>query len=191
MTFTSAEELSGAWIGRIAKPPPATPAAAAQEPDDARRGRLEAMGRLAYMVGEWEGEGWIERRGRRSASRGTETVEGRLGGAVLLVEGRFTGRPPGAETEVPVHSTVGVVWCDPAHEEIRFTTWVAGSGYGERRLEVFEERWRWYVALPDGGRIRYRMELTPEGSRFEEGEYSADGERWTKFFEMSLRNRAP
>ncbi|MGH7481276.1 MAG: hypothetical protein ACRELV_03915 [Longimicrobiales bacterium] len=161
--------------------------ASAQEPTGSREARLVAMERLAYMVGAWEGEGWIERQGTRSVFRGGERVQSKLGAAVLLVEGLFNARLPGAEADVPVHTTLGVIWYDPEAREYRFTTWVAGGGKAERALELLDDGWRWYLETDGGGRIRYTMTLTPAGEWFEVGEFSADGQRWAQFFEMTLR----
>jgi len=68
--------------------------ATAASPAAAVAAKREAMQRLAYMVGQWQGEGWIQMGGPRITFRGGERVQSRLGGITLLVEGDFSSRPP-------------------------------------------------------------------------------------------------
>jgi hypothetical protein len=48
----------------------------------------EELQTLNWMVGCWEGESWIEfAPGQRRTNRSLETVQSKVGGAVLLIEG--------------------------------------------------------------------------------------------------------
>ena len=51
-------------------------------PDPAAQ--LQAMSRLDYMVGHWEGEGWTEMNGVRHTFHGTELIQRKLAGVALL-----------------------------------------------------------------------------------------------------------
>jgi hypothetical protein len=160
--------------------------AGAQIPDSLRTAQAAAMQRLDYMVGTWRGEGWIDYGGRRLTFRGSEQVQRKLDGLALLVEGNFLGRAPGAEREVPVHTTLAVISYAPATRRYQFDTWLASGAQGEHELLLADDGWQWEIRQP-AGRIRYVMRLTPEGEWLETGERSADGTAWRQFFEMRLR----
>ena len=166
------------------------PAAVAQMPDSVRQAQASAMEKLDYMTGRWQGEGWIEYGGRRITFRGSETVQRKLGGLALLVEGDFVSRPPGAERDVPVHTTLAVISYVPAERRYRFATWLASGAQGEHELVLTADGWRWELDQPMG-RVRYVMRLTPAGEWLETGERSADGAAWTQFFEMRLKKGQP
>jgi hypothetical protein len=51
--------------------------------------QLGEMKKLSYMVGQWHGSGWVEQAGQRETFSGMETVQSKLNGLALLVEGKF------------------------------------------------------------------------------------------------------
>lgn len=174
--------VCGAIIGSslTAQEPPGRPA----KPE----AQIAAMASLEYLIGEWSGNGWMEVGGRRLAFRGTEVVQRKLDGTVLLVEGSFWAKPAGTEAEVPVHTTLGVISFDPQTEKYRFTTWLATGTSGERELTLEPQGWQWQIESSRGV-VRYVMRLTDSGEWFEIGERSSDATNWQKFFEMSLRKK--
>jgi hypothetical protein len=146
--------------------------------------QIEAMAKLAHMAGEWNGEGWMDMGARRATFRGGERVQSKLDGSVMLVEGSFFSTI--GEREVPVHTTLGVIWFDPASKKYRFNTWLATGTAGQHELELLESGWRWQLETPRGGTMRYTTKLT-EDEWLEIGERSTDGSTWTQFFEMKLK----
>lgn len=150
--------------------------------------RRQAMERLAYMVGDWQGDGWIQRGARRVTFQGGERVQSKLGGLALLVEGSFTSILPGSDAPVPVHTTLGVITYDPESNSHRFRTWLGSGSSGERPIEVLEDGWRWEMQV-DAGTIRYTTRFTQAGEWIETGEFSPDGESWREFFGMTLRKQ--
>lgn len=157
----------------------------AQQPSPASvEEQRKAMARLDYMVGEWHGDGWMER-GSRSTFAGGERVQRKLDGLALLVEGDFA-RPEAPD--ISVHKTLGVIYYDPATKKYHFDTWLAAGSHGRHELEMLDDGWRWMI--PAGtGTIRFTMRRGTNGEWFEIGERTTDGTLWTKFFEMTLRKR--
>jgi hypothetical protein len=164
------------------------PAVAAEEP---RKGpprpeaQIAAMAKLDYMVGNWQGTGSMKMGERTVTFRGGELVQKKLDGTVLLVEGSFFSKPPGAEAEVPVHTTLGVISFDAKAGKYRFTTWLANGGSGERELVLLPDGWQWEASNPHGT-VRYTMRRGPNGEWVETGERTTDGKTWQPFFEMTL-----
>src|SRR5438105_9083131 len=88
------------------------PAAAAQR---------EAMKKLDFLVGQWQGEGWMEfAPGQRRSFKGTEVVRSKLGGLLLTVEGLHRGRVGGNPEEVVVHNAFALVSYDDTARRYRF-----------------------------------------------------------------------
>jgi hypothetical protein len=148
--------------------------------------QVEAMKRLTYMPGVWEGEGWIQRGPQRQTFRGREVVQSKLNGLALLVEGNFSGRPPGSDRDVPVHTTLGVISYDAQARVYRFLSWLATGTSGSAMLEVQDRGWRWDISSPQG-LIRYSMSLTDSGEWLEVGDFIREGAPPIRFFEMRLK----
>ncbi len=146
-----------------------------------------AIAKLAPMVGEWRGEGWMDQGQGRQSFRGVERVERKLDGLALLVEGLYTARMPGAAEEVPIHTTLGVISYDARGDRYTFDTWLASGAAGEHRLELVEGGWRWFLETP-AGQVRYTATF-PAGEWVEIGEIERGGQ-WHQFFEMRLKREA-
>ncbi len=162
--------------------------AIAQAPRGMPTGDAEraAMAKLDYMAGRWEGDGWMDMGGRHTF-RGSETVQRKLRGVALVVEGDFTGKLGTSDVEGPVHTTLGVIYFDGKTSKYRFDSWLATGNFGERDLTLTADGWQWEMQTPQM-RIRYTTKFTAD-QWFEIGERSADGATWQKFFEMTLRKK--
>jgi hypothetical protein len=151
-----------------------------------------SMAALDFMVGEWEGSGWIEYApGQRGEFSGRERVERRMGGRVLLVEGDFTSWMGPQQGHVPVHQALGVLSWDPAAAGFTFRAYTAQqSDAGAWRATVDGRRLVWGYEDPSFGVVRFTIEVDDDGTWHEHGVVSADGgETWRRFFEMTLRPR--
>lgn len=146
---------------------------------------------LAWMVGEWEGEGWTtEGPGERNEFRGTEVVERRMGGRLVVVEGAFSAWMGPDMGHRPVHQALGIFSYDRAAGRLAFRTYTAAGAGGEASAEVREDgALVWGFGDPGAGQVRYTLTRTPADEWHEIGERTTDGERWTRFFEMTLRRR--
>lgn len=149
--------------------------------------------RLDWLVGEWEGTGWMEYApGQRAAFRGTERVERRMGGRLIVVEGTFLADMGPEVGEAPVHHAVGIFEYDPRADRFRFRTYTAlgPHTWGLRDAEVMDGRVVWGYEDPQWGTVRYTLTHTDADEWHEEGHASADGgATWHRFFEMRLARR--
>ncbi|MEK7732277.1 MAG: hypothetical protein AAB363_10515, partial [Planctomycetota bacterium] len=65
---------------------------------------VERMKSVAFLVGEWAGEGWVSMGPQqRHTLRVTESVRVKAGGRVLLVEGLGNGKRSESEPETTLH----------------------------------------------------------------------------------------
>jgi hypothetical protein len=173
-TLTVAAWLAVTATTVAAAQPPAPPDPTAQR---------EAMARLGFLVGEWEGEGWISRGpDQRETFRSWERVQVKLGGTVLLVEGLHKAMEDGRV----VHDALAMISWHPEEGRYRVDSYLANGRGGVFPGELEDGAFTWTPSVPGGPRIRYTFRLDEEGRWFETGEISTDGQGWRQFFEMRL-----
>lgn len=142
------------------------------------------MQKTAWLVGTWEGSGWISMRGEKSTFIQREVVKLEAGGLALAIEG--TGKNPEGKV---VHDAFAVIDYDAAAKKYRWHSWRAGGGDHQTEPEIEDGRFSWSMEVPQGGTMRYTAVRTAEGAWHEVGEFSRDGAKWTKFFEMTLTRK--
>lgn len=150
----------------------------AQENPNVELQRAEVK-KVESLVGQWKGGGWIQQGAKRETFTGTETVQRKLDGLALLVEGRFTN-PEGKV----IHETLAILDFNEKDSKRRFRTYLASGRSGEYELKLLSDGYEWGFQT-SMGTIRYTIK-TANDVWFETGEFSRDGKTWTKFFEMKL-----
>lgn len=141
-----------------------------------------AMAPLAWLIGDWEGEGSMQTRTGREGAAVREKVESRLDGRVLVMEG--IGREPTSdETGRVVHHAFGVLSYDPEKRQYIFRAFRDGGAI-DPAGRLADGVFIWEFEVP-GGRTRYLIRQD-KGEWLETGEFSSDGTTWRKFFEMRL-----
>ena len=164
----------------------ATPAWS-QRPD-ASAAQKVAIEKLSHWFGEWQGSGWAMRGPEaREEFTVTEIVQPKLGGVIVLVEGRGEGKAPGSNEVVVGHDALAIVSYDAGSGTYGFRHYTMQGGSGEDELVLTEKGMAWELAsakLPF--RMRFVIEL--DGDTWHEyGEMSRDGTNWTRTMEMTLK----
>lgn len=179
--------LSALAAPALAQPAPAPPAAPAAPrpgmPDIAAQ--KAAIAKLDWMVGAWEGSGWIDSPAGRQTFRQTEAIEKRLGDGLLLVEGKgYAGAP-----EALVFNAFAVISFDDRAGRYNFRSYTRGHVTDAQAVFLPNGAFQWTMT-PPGTTIRYTITQPQPGKWNEVGERSADGgATWTKFFEMNLTKK--
>lgn len=138
------------------------------------------MKKVEKMVGQWKGAGWIQQGPKRETFTGTETVQRKLDGLALLVEGKFSN-----DAGKVIHETMAVISYEPKETKFDFRTYLASGLGGDYEIKPAETGWLWGFNV-EGGTIRYNIRI--ENDTWSEiGEFSKDGKTWMKFFEMNLK----
>jgi len=137
------------------------------------------MSKLDKMVGQWKGSGWIQQGAKRETFSGTETVQKKIDGLALLVEGKFSD----ANGKV-IHETLAVLSFDTKAKNYDFRTYLANGISGEHEFKLLSDGYEWGFQFPAGS-VRYLIK-TNNDVWFETGEFSKDGKTWIKIFEMKL-----
>ena len=142
-----------------------------------------AMAPLAWLIGEWEGTGVSQMPGGSSSAAVRESVQGRMNGRVLVIEG--IGREPSADGSGRiVHHAFGVLTYDPERRQYAFRA-LRDGGVIDAETSLADGVFTWGFPVP-GGKIRFRIRQVG-GEWHETGEYSPDGSNWRQMLDMKLR----
>ena len=148
----------------------------------------DEMKKLDFLVGEWKGEAWYQMgpNAKRESALQHEVVTRRAGGNALQIDGVGRARKEDGTAGDIVHDAYAMLRWDDTAKKYRFSTAVAGRGTAEPEFEVTgPNKAVWTLPLPHGT-TRYTITLDDKGRWFEVGEFSRDGNTWSKFLEMTL-----
>ena len=143
---------------------------------------------LAFLVGRWEGEGWIDvASGERRTFRESETVVAKLDGTVLLIEG--VGRAPAADPRQAgvVHDALALISWDEAGQVYRLQSHEASGRAVDAEGRLADGAFIWSFPAGPARQVRFTIRLDARGRWEETGEMGAGAPvTWQKFFEMTL-----
>ena len=151
--------------------------------------RLEAMKKLDLWVGEWKGSGWLSRGGDgRQEFRIDEKVQRKLGGTVLLVEGRSTSRTDQGQ-EVVTHEALALLYYDDKAGRYHWNSHDIGGGAINAEPTLVDGGLDWGFRVEERG-VTVRFTIRFDEKRWHEvGETTLDGKTWNKFLEMTLERQ--
>ena len=150
----------------------------------------DEMRNLDFLLGDWTGEAWIQMGpGKPQTVIQNEKVTSKVGGKAFLVEG--LGREKLADGAIGkvVHETIALITWDDAKKTYRFNAHVADKPSVDTSIDLTAPNTAvWGFDTPQG-KVRYTIRLTDKGEWNEIGEFSRDGAKWMKFFEMTLTKK--
>lgn len=148
--------------------------------------RRAAMARLSFLVGTYEGEGWMfTPDGVRRTFTHVERAEMRAGGLVLTVEGaaRSESDPPDA----PGFRAFGVIAWNDSEDRYEMQTYAYGRPYAVTGALAADNAFVWGFSPNEAVDIRYTITAPDPQTWSEIGEISMDdGATWRQFFAMRL-----
>ena len=151
----------------------------AQAPNTVDAKKAE-MKKVEKMAGQWKGSGWIQQGPQRETFTGGETVQKKLDGLAMLVEGNFSN-PAGKV----IHQTLAVLTCNEKMTGYDFATYLASGITGIHQYNAVGDHFEWGFQIPNFGTVRYKIKI--DGTTWSEiGEFSRDGKTWLQNFEMTL-----
>jgi hypothetical protein len=155
---------------------------------DSQSAQLQAMKKLDFLVGEWQGEGWTEFvPGQRRTSPISEKVRPGLGGMILIIEGLGKKKVDEKQEEVVVHNALAIISYDAQAKLYRVRSYLANGRSTDAEAEFVDGGFQWRIQTPQGMSIKYMVKLTDKGEWFERGEMSQDGKSWRQFHQMTLQ----
>ena len=143
------------------------------------------MKKLDWFVGHWKGAGWVQVGPQeRHEFTQTETIEAKLGGLVLVIEGSGKAKEDGST----VHTALAFVSYDPRANKFRWHAFTP-EGQIDTEAKVGTDTLEWTLEIPQRGRMRYTITRNEQGEWFEVGEMIQEDQTRHKFFEMTLRKQ--
>jgi len=156
----------------------ATPAAVAQSPPPAPQAAMRPFDR---WIGDWSGSGWsTSATGERTEFTLVETVQRKVGGTVLLLEGRGT-----TASGTVTHDGLVVLYYDEKAGGYRWNGHDLGRAPVDAEAKLVDGGLEWSIGAGRGATVRFRIQFD-EKRWHEVGEVSADGKIWNRFMEMIL-----
>jgi len=145
----------------------------------------ESLVELEFMLGTWNGEGWIMMGREKKEFNQTEVIEPKAGQRLFLVDG--IGYAKGDTLGDAIHKAFGIISYNEARGAVTMLAFTEKQGRLETELQTIgEKRLQWSFKNDQGGTIRFSEDFSQDGLWKEIGEYSRDGEHWYQFFEMKL-----
>lgn len=144
-------------------------------------GIVQAMQKLDFLIGDWEGKATITNRTGRYEITQTEKAGYKLGGVVLEIHGAgFT-----ADSPEPLFEALGIILYDPSKGKHVFRAILKTGQFIDTEIEwLAPQKFQWMFEVR-GGKKRHTMELV-NGQWYEYGETLTPKGKWFKFFEMRL-----
>jgi hypothetical protein len=144
------------------------------------------LSNAAFLIGKWQGAGWIEfQPGRRAEFKQFETIGAKLGGGAIVMEGLGTRK--GADgNDIVTHEALGILTYDTAQKKAVMRAYRSGGQFVDADVTLQPDKLTWQFRLQGIGDTRYTIVLDDKGQWFEIGEVSKDGSEWRKFFETTL-----
>lgn len=167
-------------------PSPPVAAQGPPRPPSTLAAQKEAMQKVAFLVGEWKGNGWMMMGlGRKEEFTSKETVESRLDGLVLLIEGVHESSDPAKKGTIVHHALAELSW-DAKQSAYRFRSHLATGEESDFPGRVEDGAFIWTFQAGPAGSMRYTIKQDAQGRWSEVGERSADGQNWSPVFGMTL-----
>jgi hypothetical protein len=138
---------------------------------------------LPFVMGTWEGEGWI-RQGSSAPQkfRSQELVARKAGGKIVVITGKHTS----TETGQVVHDAFAIVSPGLNANAYRFQSFLANGQVGDDEGHLENGAFIWEKATPSGGKLRFTIQIANDQWQ-ETGQFSSDGKQWHDFFSMTLK----
>lgn len=149
----------------------------------------EKIKALSFLIGEWEGEGTMQAGPQQSEKAGVkESVKLKLSGKALLIEGLGTKKDADGKEKI-IHEALAVISWDGKQNKYVMHAVTARAGAVSPNVEVSDRKLVWSFSTGPGS-VRYTINVTSDGKWNEIGEFSPDGSKWNKFFEMTLTKKS-
>ncbi len=141
-----------------------------------------AMKKLSFLAGNWEGSGWVMGPdGQKHVFQQTEAIMPGLDGVIMTVEGI------GVENGAKVHHAYAVISADLENKNYNFQSFLfSGRGGNFKASMPNDNTFVWEIPNPNAP-IKYTITVS-DGIWTEVGEMKR-ADQWIQFFEMTLAKK--
>jgi len=166
----------------------ATVAVIAQKEYPATNKNASNLSALDFMIGDWEGEGWIQMGRDRKTFKIKESFTRKLSGSLVVVDGLGTNINKETGLKEIIHTAYGVFYYDAKVDKIGFRYYKEDGTNGQTYPEFSENKMVWgFIAEPSKSEIRFTEMVDVNGFWVANGEVKPPGrDQWFPFFYMKL-----
>jgi beta-N-acetylglucosaminidase len=147
---------------------------------------LVTLEKLDFMIGEWEGTGWMMTRSGKENAKIIEKVEYKLEKGIMVVEGLGTKIDSITNEKKIVHNAFGIVFFDSKTNYLTIDAYKNGESTQSKIEFIKDKIIQWNMEIPNQGKVRFTVDFSTEKKWVEIGEFSRDGENWMKFLDLNL-----
>lgn len=133
------------------------------------------ISKLVFMVGNWEGKGWMMGKEGKSEFEQTEIIQFKLDSTAILVEGQ------GKSGGMIIHDAMAILSYNKEDKNYAFRSYLKNGQNASFKSELIDNKLYWYP----NENVRYIIWLNESGQWYEKGEFKRNG-NWSQFFEMTL-----
>ena len=153
----------------------------AQQKPEPRPKVKAAMQKIAWLAGNWQGEGSMQMPGAKHQFKQQEWISFKANNSVLLIEGLGLTEA-GGDT---VHQALALISFDEATDTYYMQA-VKGDGKViNAEVEVTDNEFSWSFATGATAKVKYII-TNKNGQWHENGSYTPDGSQWYPFMSMVL-----
>jgi hypothetical protein len=147
----------------------------------------EALKKLSWMIGEWEGVSEIYNvDGSKSVVNMREKAAYNLDSSIIVVNGKGYVKDSVSNTNKMGHDAMAVVSYNAKEKKYRWNAWRNPGGiYTDLEIMAGDRSFEWGMEVP-GGKTRFKAHLNEKGQWVETGEFSRNGKDWINFMSMTL-----
>ena len=143
---------------------------------------------LSFMIGQWQGSGWMMTQSGKQMTNITEKVSCQLECNVLSVEGQGTKYDSLQQQEIVVHDAYGIISKDPKNNKWVMRAYKKADAIDAEIIIISEKIIRWELPIAThGGTMRFTTDFTTPDKWKGTGEYSRDGLSWMIMMETELK----
>jgi len=162
----------------------ALPALAQNSPPD----QVAQVKRLDWLVGTWEGTGWVSgTNGTRQDMETTIEVQRKLGGTALVIENLLLVGTPGPRGRMIADGSINVLFWDDRSGSFRLRSHRLDGHFTESAASVGERTLQFRQPSDLRHEVRFAVKLDERGRSIWRGEQSMDGKEWKQFLEFILQ----
>lgn len=168
-------------------PGPAAQTTASGQPGDEGRA---ALGKVDFVVGEWEGEGWsLTPSGGRTRFWIKETYAYRGAKDLMDMEGRFRDILPDGSMSPKEDYALGILFYDPESKEYRMWHYSGTGTVFTVKMETdIKAKTAWYMRkTARGDESKFTLTVGEDGVWVSKVEYLRPDKTWLKVMEFRMK----
>lgn len=148
---------------------------------------VDSLQQLEFMIGEWQGEGWIMMNRERKSFSQSESITPKVSNSILFVEGLGLSKDTITLESRVVHNAFGIISINPQSGKATMISFATSGGRNETELKLIDDKViQWEFITETGGTARFTSDFSEIDRWKEIGEYSYAPGKWYTFLNMDL-----